>query len=436
MKIGIQTWGSHGDIRPFVALADGLQAAGHDVTLVVTCVDSERYSGLRTRTGFALRIVSTPVVPDNLLLEKIGDAIVREPDAIKQTQLAIEQLLLPAESEMYQASDRLCAENELVIGHYFLYTLGVAAERHDRPYVSVVLAHGAVPSAFHPPSGVPDLGTLSNRLAWWLARSVLNKSLKKYPDQLRAKNGVAAARDMIDNVWASDYLTLLAISPAICERKPDWPAHYHVCGALDTRDSVAEGCVPQQLQSFLSEGSAAVYMTFGSMMSGSDEKQTIELLAGAAQAASARAIIQAPHWEQLGFECTSQIHYVSSAPHSSVFPLCRAVVHHGGAGTSQAALRAGVPSVVVPHTAEQELWGRELERIGVACKPIRRKRATTERIAAAISQTADFERIGENARALGCRVAEEEGVATAVRLIGERLRPNNSSKPTPLRGAA
>jgi sterol 3beta-glucosyltransferase/vancomycin aglycone glucosyltransferase len=421
MKIGIQTWGSHGDIRPFVALADGLQAAGHEVTLVITCVDSERYNGLETRTGFRLRVVSTPVVPDKLLLEKIGNAIVRERNAIRQIQLAIEQLLLPAESEMYEASDRLCAENELVIGHYFLYTLGAAAEKHGRPYVSVVLAHGAVPSAAQPPSGVPDFGPLSNRLAWWLARLVLNKGLKKYPDQLRAKNGVAPARDMIDNVWASDYLTLLAISPAICERRPDWPIHYHVCGALDTQDSVAEGSVPQQLQSFLSTGAPPVYMTFGSMMSGSDERRTIALLVSAAQAASARAIIQAPHWEQLGFECSDKIHYVSSASHSTVFPLCGAVVHHGGAGTSQAALRAGVPSVVVPHTAEQELWGRELERIGVACSSIPRKRATPQGIAAAIKHAAQSGPIGANAKAVGARVAEEEGVAAAVRLIGDRF---------------
>ncbi|MFP7723631.1 glycosyltransferase [Lysobacter sp. A3-1-A15] len=421
MKIGIQTWGSHGDIRPFVALAGGLQAAGHEVTLVITCVDSERYGGLSTASGFRLRVVSTPVVPDRLLLESIGDTIVRERNAIRQTRLAIEQLLLPAESEMYRASEQLCAENELVIGHYFLYTLGAAAERYGRPYVSVVLADGAVPSAFKPPSGVPNLGTFSNRVAWRLARSVLNQALKKYPDRLRARHDVAPARDMIDNVWASDYLTLLAISPAICQRKPDWPNHYVVCGALDTQESVAEGCVPEQLQSFLSSGSPPIYMTFGSMMSGSNQGQTIALLAGAAQKASVRAVIQAPGWEQLGLECSSQVHYVSSAPHFAVFPLCGAVVHHGGAGTSQAALRAGIPSVIVPHTAEQELWSRELEKMGVAYKPIPRKRATPARIASAINQVAASGRICENARTLGARVAEEKGVETAVRVIGDRI---------------
>lgn len=421
MKIGIQTWGSHGDIRPFVALAEGLQAAGHEVTLVITCVDSRRYDALGATAGFRLRLVSTPVVPDALRLRQMGDVLVRERNAIRQTGLAIEQFLLPAESAMFRASEQLCAENDVVIGHYFLYPLGAAAEKHGRPYVSVVLAHGAVPSAFQPPAGVANLGAVGNRLAWRLARWVLNRSLKRYPDRLRAAHGIAPARDLIDQVWASDDLTLIAVSPEICERHADWPGHYHVCGALDTADSVAEGSVPDRLRSFLSAGSAPVYLTFGSMLAGSDERQTIALLADAARAASVRAVIQAPSWERLDFACDDQLHFVDAAPHSAVFPRCSAVVHHGGAGTSQAALRAGVPSVVVPHTAEQALWARELERIGVAGPPIPRRRAAPARLGAAIRQAAQSARLRDTARAVGARVAMEDGVAVAVRLIRERF---------------
>lgn len=420
MKIGIQTWGSHGDIRPFVALADGLQTAGHEVTLVVTCVDSDRYEALRARSRFELRVVATPVVPDAQALESAGRAIVRERNAIRQTQLAIEAFLLPAEAAMYRASEQLVAENELVIGHYFLYTLGAAAEKLGRPCVSVVLAHGAVPSAHQPPSGLPGLGRLGNRLAWRLARRVLNQAFKQYPDRLRAANGIAAARDMIDNVWASDYLTLLAISPAICERRPDWPAHFHVCGPLDTPASVAEGELSGSLEAFLSGGDAPVFMTVGSMLPGSGEGQAIALLADAARAAKVRAIIQAPGWERLGFQCSDQFHFVDAVPHSAVFPSCRAVVHHGGAGTSQAALRAGVPSVVIPHTAEQQLWGSELCRIGVACKPIPRRRATPGRIASALRSVAGSAPVAANARAKGASLAQENGVAEAIRLITRR----------------
>jgi sterol 3beta-glucosyltransferase len=287
--------------------------------------------------------------------------------------------------------------------------------------VSVVLVHGAVPSAFQPPSGLPDLGAFGNRLAWRIGRWALNRGLKRFPDRLRASLGMAPARDLIDTVWASGDLTLLAISPEICATQPDWPDHYKVCGALDTPASVAEDAVSPQLEAFLAAGSPPVYLTFGSMTSGSDERQTIALLAEAARAAAVRAIIQVPSWAQLGVECSDQVRFVASAPHAAVFPRCSAVVHHGGAGTSHAALRAGVPSVVVPHTAEQELWARELRRLGVAGPPIIRRRATPQRIADAIVALGKSGQIGANARALGARMAQEDGVATAVRLIEARF---------------
>ena len=421
MKIGMQTWGSHGDIRPFIALADGLQAAGHDVTLAITCVDSDRYARLGDDKAFDLQMVASPVVPDGPTRERMGGDIVRERNAIRQTRLAIETFLLPAEDAMYEASERLVATNDLVIGHYFLYTLGAAAEKHGRPCVSVALAHGGVPSAFQPPTGLPDLGRLGNRLAWGLGRWVLNRTLKTFPDRLRARHGIAPARDMIDAVWASDTLTLLAVSPAICERRPDWPRHLQVCGALDTPESIAEGSLPAPLQSFLSTGAPPVFMTLGSMLSGSHARETIALLADAARAAASRAIIQAPSWHALGFQCSEDIHFVDAVPHALVFPRCRAVLHHGGAGTSQAALRAGVPSIVIPHTAEQELWARELQRLGVAGKPVHRRRATPARIAAAIGQAMQSTQGAHRARALAARIAMENGVATAVRLIEERF---------------
>lgn len=421
MKIGIQTWGSHGDIRPFVALADGLKAEGHDVTLAVTCVDSDRYSEMSTSTGVKVECVATPVIADSVQLAKSGEALVRERNPVKQTQIAIEQFLLPAESKIFDASTRLCVENDLVIGHYFLYPLATAAERHARPYVSVALVHGAVPSAFQPPAGVPNLGALSNRLSWHLARIVLNRGLKKYPDRLRASLGMKPARDMLNNVWASEDLTLLAISAAICEARPDWPSHYQVCGPLNAQESIAEGAVSEGLESFLSKAQAPVYFTFGSMISGSDERQAVDLLTEAASQAGVRAVIQSPRAEALGFRSSDQIHYLSSVPHSAIFPRCALIVHHGGAGTSHAALRAGKPSIVVAHTAEQELWGRELQRLGTAPAIIPRAGLTAKRLASALRYAEGSPQLGVNALSCGRRIAQENGVATAVKLINDRF---------------
>lgn len=421
MKIGMQTWGSHGDIRPFLALAEGLQEAGHELTLAITCVDSDRYDSLSSKAGVRIELISSPVIADTALLKHIGETILREKNPLRQMQLFTEKLFLPAESEMFAASERLCAENDLVIGHFFLYPLGAAAERYGRPYVSVALNHGAVPSIHAPPLGVPDLGTFGNRLVWRLARSVLNSRLKKYSDRLRINNGIPVARDLIDNVWASDQLTLLAISRTICARQRDWPDHYQICGFLDAPSSPVEGDIPDELREFLSGGAPPVYMTFGSMMSGSDEQGAIALLTDTAKTLSMRAIIQAPRWDEFGFKSDDAIHYVSAVPHAEVFPHCSLVVHHGGAGTTHAALRAGKPSVVVAHMSEQELWGRELERTGAGPGVLHRKGATPGKIAEAIRLVVGSRDIRENSIRLGAEMARENGVASAVKLIDDRF---------------
>lgn len=162
-----------------------------------------------------------------------------------------------------------------------------------------------------------------------------------------------------------------------------------------------------------------MYMTFGSVMSGGDQAETIALLVDAAAKASVRAIIQAPSWREAGFKLGPQVHFVDSAPYADIFPRCKAVVHHGGAGTLQTALLAGKPSVVVTHTSEQEFWGRELARIGAAPKPLSRRGLNASRLARHIKLATGSKAINEAARRIGMALARENGVATAVRLINE-----------------
>ena len=104
MKIGIQTWGSHGDIRPFIALAEGLQSSGHTVSLIITSIDSSKYENLLSNTDVNIQLISSPVIPNRKELDQIEDCIFNESNSIKQTQLIIEKLFLPVESEMYQAA--------------------------------------------------------------------------------------------------------------------------------------------------------------------------------------------------------------------------------------------------------------------------------------------------------------------------------------------
>ena len=421
MKIGIQTWGSHGDIRPFIALAEGLQNSGHEVTLVITCVDNDAYTGSDLPSGVKLINVASPVISDREELAQKTIRIFNQKNPVKQIQLMIEDLFLPAEKQMYSASETLCKENDLVIAHFFHYPLNTAAQLYQKDFVSVSLVHSVVPSIYKPPAGVPNLGKLGNRLAWKLASAILNRTVKKYPDRLRQANGLAAAEDLMKNVWASQQLSLVAISPQICKQQADWPKNYQVCGFLTKPDISLEGSVDQELENFLASGEAPVFMSFGSIMSGEKIEQTLELFRDAASLAKVRAIIQSPNWKKYQLSSNQQIHFTGYTPHARVFPRCSAIVHHGGAGTTQASLLSGKPAIIVPHTAEQEFWGSELIRLGVTLNYIKRRSLTPARLAKAIKATLVDQDVIAKAKQVSLKMAGEDGVTSATILINDRF---------------
>ncbi|VAX23558.1 hypothetical protein MNBD_NITROSPINAE02-1840, partial [hydrothermal vent metagenome] len=115
------------------------------------------------------------------------------------------------------------------------------------------------------------------------------------------------------------------------------------------------------------------------------------------------------------------IYKIGKAPHDKLFGRCALVVHHGGSGTAQASVRAGVPSVVAAHGFDQPFWGRELQRIGVAGKVLSRRRLNAKKLARAIKRACESGALKQKARMVGELMREEDGVAHAVKWIEERL---------------
>lgn len=420
MKIGIQTWGSHGDIRPFLALAEGLQAAGHEVSLVITCVDSAAYAAITSPQGVKITVLASPVMsPQDA--DAFGQTAYKMRNPITQMANILRMCFDPAENAMFDAAQKLCADSDLLIGHYFMHPLQVAAEKAGRPYVSVLLSHAGVPSAFKNPLGTRSLGTMVNRMLWWVTKAALNSALKPYSNRLRRQLGMPLVDDVVTQVWLSPQLTLLAVSPQICEPQPDWPASVRTCGFLDMPNFELEGAVPEALASFLKAGDAPFYMTLGSWMPKdiATQSSTLRLLTDAARLAGCRAIIQSHSWQECGYTSCDQVLYVNAAPHHAVFPHCHAVVHHGGAGTTQSATLAGKPSVVVAHISEQEHWGLELRRMGIAGKPARRYSVTANELAKRIAVVRNTPVMQVKAKAFALAMRQENGVAEAVRLIDQ-----------------
>lgn len=422
MRIGMLTWGSHGDIRPMLALAQGLQAAGNDVHLVLVCVDSDAYSGMTSAQGVEITVLASPVLSPQESRDVIRMAYaMRNPMAQMAAMLRL--CLAPVEDAMFDASRRLAAESDLLIGHFFMHPLQIAAEQAGKPYVSVVLSHSVIPTDFSHPAGVPGIGKLGNRMLWRLTRFLVQRALGHYPNRLRRQLGMPPVIDLMTQVWLSDRLTLVGISPHMCEAQADWPASLRVCGFLDIPNLAIEGALPAALNAFLAAGDAPVYMTFGSWMpkDATGQAQALRLLTGAARRAGCRAIIQAPEAQACGFVSDAHFLYVAAAPHHLVFPHCRAIVHHGGAGTTQSATLAGKPSVVVANLAEQRHWGQALYRLGIGARPDQRRSATPASLARRIRRVLASADMKDRARAIGTAMRQENGVAEAVGLVTARF---------------
>ncbi len=412
MKIGIQTWGSDGDILPFMALAHGLQAAGHQVTVAYTSVDNKDYAGYAAAGGFAA-VRAYDGFPNGL--DPVLIDIVRTNDPMKQFVLVMQRYFDPALDAMYAASQALCADNDIVIGHMVCHTLLTAAEKAGRPRVSIALAPLAVRTREIPLFG-PNLGSFLNGLTWKLGDYVGRKKMFSRAEALRQREGLPPLASMQEQLYVSKDLTLIACSLALAPRRSDWGPHIHVCGDLHYPPGAHPIPMPPGLQDFIDAGAPPLYMTFGSLTQFQGESFDA-LMSEAVELAGCRAVLQSGGTDAI----SSHVFRCAQAPHAQVFPQCAAIIHHGGAGTSHSALRSGRPSIVVEHAFDQQFWGDELRRVGAAGKVLHRNTVTAPQLAQAIDTVLQSEPMRRRAAELGAQMQNEDGVSRAIELIEQRF---------------
>jgi len=207
---------------------------------------------------------------------------------------------------------------------------------------------------------------------------------------------------------------IYGISPRVFERPPDWPAHVQLTGYwfLDRPPGWAAS---KELDDFLTSGDMPVYVGFGSMNSREPESAT-KLACQALERAGRRGILITGIGGLQKEELPNYVFAAESVPHDWLFERVSAVVHHGGAGTTAAGLRAGRPTVCVPHMGDQFVWARRVQSLGAGPEPIPRKDLTVEKLASAIERATNDVRMGECARAIGEQIRAEDGVSTAVEM--------------------
>ncbi|GAA2094581.1 glycosyltransferase [Streptomyces albiaxialis] len=415
MRIAVMTAGSRGDVAPYTGLAHGLAAAGHRVTVVT----HGSFGPLVTAAGVGFRPI--PVDPRAELESARGRALHDSPSGpgklVKLVRMAraLADRLVPPLVTAARDSDVLLVSSSLApIGHALGEGLAV-------PSMGLYLQPLHPTAEFGPAIiGTRSWGALGNRLGGHLVNAsvdaVFAGTLRStVRDQLglpgsAARQATHRARER--RRWPVHH----GFSEHVVPRPADWRPGLHVSGYWWPYDPPGAR-LPAPVRDFLDAGPPPVYIGLGSATV-PDPAALSRTLVRALRAAGLRGIVQRG-WARLEAEGDDML-TVDEVPHALLFPETAAVVHHGGAGTTAAGLRAGVPSVPVPVQFDAGFWAARLTALGVAPAAVPLRRLTADRLAAAL--TAATRRPAYARRA--ARVAEllraEDGVGPVLADV-ERL---------------
>lgn len=412
-KIGLQTFGSEGDIRPFLLLAKGLREASHEVTLNITPLDSKDYTKYAEEFDITINHVG------DFSQEKLDRlfANLKEVSIMEQGVLIMEYFFDSHIDLLFEASLALCTSNDIVVGHFGHFPLSLAAKSTQTPRVSFITTAMAIPSDHYAPIGLPNWGKIPNRILWGLLSRLANMFYKKKVNSYVHKVDLAPIKDYSSEIAFSPLLNVISVSDKVlnCEVKKPYP-NTHYSGRYRPIDSF--DTLPDGLHEFLQKDGPVGYITFGSLTTiDMHPDETITLLLETIKKTNIRAIVQF-EWDRVQtIPEDENLFCVENAPHDQVFPHCDFVVHHGGAGTTQTSISSGVPSVVVIHGGDQGFNGWMLHNAGVAPKALKRTKLTPEKLTNAIQEVLHEKKYHNRAQELALEVRDENGVVRTIELI-------------------
>lgn len=411
-RVVLASFGSLGDLNPFIALAQGLQARGHEPVIAT----SEYHRELLERQQIAFH----PVRPHLLDLAERPEIFRMLMDRRHGTAAVIKQLFMPHVRESFDDLLEAVAGADLLVTHTIAFAGPLVAQLTGTAWVSAVLAPMAFLSKHDPPvppqaAWLKHLHPLGPRFfgpLLWMVRRAL-RSWSEPVRRLRQELRLPPGGDPLFEGANSPDCVLALFSPALGQPQPDWPAQTIQTGFAFFDDANATGMSPELIR-FLDAGPPPIAFTLGSsavMDAGSFYQESL----AAARRLGRRAVLligidpRNRPAEPLGDGALA----VDYAPHSELFPRAAAIVHQGGVGTTGQALRSGRPMLVVPWAHDQYDNAERVRRLGVA-RMLEKTRYGAATAAAALGRLLDDPAYAARAGEVGEQVRTEDGVATAV----------------------
>jgi UDP:flavonoid glycosyltransferase YjiC (YdhE family) len=413
-RIVLSTFGSLGDINPFIALALGLQQRGYQA-VIATIPFYRDYVG---DAGLPFY----PIRPDMSPEDK--DLLRRAMHPSKGPAVILKDIVLPYIHESYADLNAAVQNADALITHPLSFAGHIAAEKNNLPWISVVLAPIIFFSAYDMPvlPGFPfttflgKMGPAANRLFIRLVKYILHIWCRPIY-RLRANLGLTPGEHPIFKAQYSPTLVLAMFSDLLARPRSDWPSNTRITGfpfydtEVEQRDSFS------QLEPFLNDGLPPLVFALGSVAVYRAGDFYQEAVKAAAMLNRRAVLVLGKETDNLPVgKLPPEIITIDYTPYSKLFPKAAVIVHQGGIGTTGQALKAGKPTLVVPYAHDQPDNALRLERLGTS-RTLSLKRCTAYAMARALEKLLGDEEIIRHADIIGEKVRSEDGVAVACEAI-------------------
>jgi UDP:flavonoid glycosyltransferase YjiC (YdhE family) len=409
------TFGSLGDLHPYIAVALGLQARGHEAVIAT----SGAYRPKVEAAGLGFRAVR----PDHPDLD--ADVMRRLMDRRKGSECLIREFAMPVLRESYEDTLAAAEGADLLVSHMLAYTTRLVAEKTGTPWASSFLQPIGHFSAYDPPvlpeapylAMLRPLGPAFHRALFWCAKRNVHSWSEPW-HRLRAEVGLPPTRESpLFEGKHSPSLVLALFSKLLADKQPDWPPQSAITG-FPFYDG--GGGLPPALARFLDDGPPPIVFTLGvsaAMVAGPFYRHS----AAAAKLLGRRAVLILNDSRNRPPALPNGVAAFDYAPFSELFPRAAVIVHAGGVGTSGLAMRSGRPTLAVPYAHDQPDNAERVARLGIA-RTVPAWRYTPGRAAAELRHLLQNPVYRERAAAVGERVRREDGVGNACDALEALLR--------------
>jgi sterol 3beta-glucosyltransferase len=420
MRILLLALGTRGDIQPLVALGKSLKHAGHDVAVCT----STSFAPWIKEHGLDYAYLNNDIIDlvhsdsGRRALERHG-GVAGLPKRLIEASRQFKPIFrrtLAEEWEAAQGAQMIIYNPNAVGGYHIAEALGIPGIMTD-----------ALPT-WVPTSAFPHIVTPELRIGGWynrLTHSIIGVTPRLLFGSVVSQWRKETRRLPPRSLFASELVrtdgrpvpVMLSFSPSVVAPPPDWPENVRVTGYWFLDEGKAWQ-PPSGLLEFLADGPPPVFIGFGSMAGGNPAK-TARVVLDALTQSGQRGLIVTGWGGLIVPDPPRNVHVTEYVPYDWLLPQVAAVVHHGGAGTTSAGLRAGKPAVICPFVADQPFWGRRLAELGVGPPPISQRKLTVDNLASAIREAVTNTRMQERAAELGAKIQAEDGLANALAFIAE-----------------